>query len=261
MLLTVDVGNTQTSVGVWDGDALRGSLRFRTDRAQTADEWAAQLSALLPISCGVVLRDFAGVALASVVPSAGDALAAMAETYVGVAPLRAVPGVTDTGLTVAYDPPESLGADRLVNALAAWETWGKPQGADCIVVDYGTATKLEAVTAGGIYRGGAILPGVGLSLDALFDRAALLRRIPLTAPSAAIGTNTADALRSGILWGYGAQTDGLVRRFRAEMGDGPVRVIATGGWSGLVAPYAETVETVEPNLTLIGLRLLWERGR
>jgi len=193
-------------------------------------------------------------------------LESVCRTHIGVEPFVVTSAATDTGMVIHYDPVTSLGADRLVNAFAALHLYGTPRDSaaspGCIVVDYGTATKLEAVDRDGAYRGGVILPGVRISMEALFERAALLRQIPLApAPDSTIGSNTADALRAGILFGYGAQTDGLVRRFRAELAAPDARVIATGGLADLVAPHAETVEIVDTNLTVVGLRMLFERNR
>jgi type III pantothenate kinase len=199
------------------------------------------------------------VAMAYVVPPVGDALRDLARRHLDVEPL-VVTAASDTGLRIRYDPPAAVGADRIVNAVAAHVLFGGPERVACVVVDYGTATTLDAVSADGVYLGGALMPGIGISLDALFGQAALLSRVELVPPPAAIGANTADALRSGILLGYAAQTDGMVARFRRELGP-DTRVIATGGIAPLIAPHTTTIEVVDPNLTLTGLRLLHERSR
>lgn len=256
MLLAVDIGNTHTALGVFDGANLVADFRLRSTSARTADEWAALLISLLGgkgLSPGAVL----GVAVASVVPPVGEAWRDLARRYLRVEPL-VVAGDMDTGMPIRYHPPSSVGADRIANAVAVRALWGAPHNVPCVVVDYGTATKLEAVSADGVYLGGAILPGVGISQNALFAQAALLPRVPLRVPVRAIGTNTAEALSSGILLGFASQTDGLVARFVAELGPN-TRVIATGGFASLIAPHAKTIELVEPHLTLIGLRLLHER--
>jgi type III pantothenate kinase len=266
-LLALDIGNTNVTAGLFEDETLRAQFRLRTDTRQTSDEYAALIGSLIALYWdGASLRTIEGVAIASVVPPVTTTLERACRDHIGVAPYIVSSVNTPTGMPIDYDPVSSLGVDRLVNAFAAFHLYGKgeeggsPSG--CIVVDYGTATKLEAVDTQGVYRGGVILPGVGISMDALFERAALLRQIPLApAPSSAIGGNTADALRAGILLGYGAQTDGLVRRFRDEMGTPQVRVIATGGLADLVAPHAATVDRIDSNLTVVGLRMLFERNR
>ena len=264
-LLCLDVGNTNVTAGLFDDAALIARFRFRADARRTSDEYASLIASLVALHVeGAPLATIDAVAIASVVPGVTTTLQRACADYLGFAPYVVTAANTPTDLRIDYDPVGSLGADRLVNAHAAHTLYGTRDDGRrvaCIVVDYGTATKLEAVTADGVYRGGVILPGVGISMDALFERAALLRQIPLApTPASAIGGNTADALRAGILFGYGAQTDGLVRRFQAEMGDPDVRVIATGGLADLVAPHAETVEIVDADLTVTGLRLLYKRN-
>lgn len=256
MLLAIDIGNTHTTLGLFDGPNLVADFRLRSERSQTGDEFAALLTSLL-LARGIALGQITGVSMACVVPPVGDALRDLSRRYLNVEPL-VVSSTTDTGLTIHYDPPGAVGADRIVNAFAARVLWSEPENVPCVIVDYGTATTLDAVSRKGAYEGGALLPGVGISLDALFAHAALLSRVELTRPPAAIGKNTGDALRSGTLFGYAAQTDGMVRRFAAELGEG-TKVIATGGFARLIAPYCATIEIVDPNLTLTGLRLLHER--
>ncbi len=257
MLLAIDVGNTNTTLGVFDGEILVADFRLHSERTRTADEYAALLTSLL---LGKRLSPDAidGVAMAYVVPPVGGALRDLSRRHLGVEPLVVTAG-TDTGMPIRYDPPAAVGADRIVNAVAARALFGAPQNVPCVVVDYGTATTLDAVSADGVYLGGAHMPGIGISMDALFAQAALLSRVELTAPPAAIGANTADALRSGILLGFAAQTDGMVTRFVGELGEG-TRVIATGGIAPLITPYTTTIEVVDPNLTLTGLRLLHQRA-
>jgi type III pantothenate kinase len=266
-LLALDIGNTNVSVGLFDSSRLVVDFRLKTDASRPADEYAALLSSILALrSAGSAsFPEIGAVAICSVVPAVTVTMEIVCAKYLGVEPFLVNSAVTDTGLMIEYDPPSSLGADRLVNAYAARELHARGAAeagrhAACIVADFGTATKLEAVSADGRYIGGVILPGIGISLDALFGRAALLRQIPLTpAPADAIGRNTADALRSGILFGYAAQVDGLVSRFRSEMRQEMVRVIATGGHAPLVAPHSSTIDLTDLNLTVVGLRLLYER--
>lgn len=263
MLLAIDIGNTNTTLGLFDDDALVADFRLQSRRDRTGDEFAALIASLL-LTRGYGLGDIDGVAMAYVVPPVGTALRELAHRHLNVEPL-VVTSETDTGLKNLYNPPQAVGADRIVNAFAAralYAQYGENnRSAACVVVDYGTATTLDAVTAKGEYLGGAILPGIGISMDALFSRAALLSQVELTQPAAAIGTNTAEALRSGILYGYAAQTDGMTARFVGELSErgSDVRVIATGGIAPLIAPYTSTIEIVDVNLTLTGLRLLYER--
>jgi type III pantothenate kinase len=270
MLLAFDVGNTNTTIGLFDGADMVADFRLRSVRGRTGDEFAAQLVSLLGTK-GVTLGAITGFAMAYVVPPVGDALRDLARRHLNVEPFI-VDAATDLGIVNRYSPPSAVGADRIVNAFAARELYafasspggeGRGAPAACVVVDYGTATTLDALSAAGEYLGGALLPGIGISMDALFSHAALLSRVELSAPPAAIGTNTADALRSGILYGFAAQTDGMVSRFVKELaGDtaAEVRVIATGGIAPLIAPYTATVEVVDVNLTLTGLRLAYERA-
>lgn len=262
MLLALDIGNTNTTIGLFDGPELLADFRLRSVRDRTADEYGAQIAGLLGAR-GLTLKHVQAVAMAYVVPPVGSTLRELSRRYFHVEPLM-ITALTDLGLTVDYQPPASVGADRIVNAFAARELYkdatGKPQA--CIIVDYGTATTLDAVTQTGVYLGGALLPGIGISMDALFGHAALLSRVELSAPPQAIGKNTADALRSGLLLGYAAQTDGMVRRFVQEMeqmGETNIQVIATGGIAPLIAPFCETFHAVDVNLTLTGLRLAHER--
>jgi type III pantothenate kinase len=262
MLLTLDIGNTNTTLGIFDGPELVADFRLRSVRDRTGDEYASLIASLL-LTRGLSLSSLHGVAMAYVVPPVGGALRDLARRYVKVEPVVVTPQ-TDLGLTIRYEPITAVGADRVVNAFAARHLYPMPDGSPtaCIVVDYGTATTLDAVTADGVYLGGALLPGIGISMDALFEHAALLSRVELTPPPTAIGANTADALRSGILLGYAAQTDGMVARFLEEIGErDTVHVIGTGGIAPLIAPYARSLEIVDVNLTLVGLRLIYERLR
>jgi type III pantothenate kinase len=261
-LLALDIGNTNTTIGLFEGTELIADFRLRSVRDRTGDEYAALIASLL-LTRDLKMRDVSGFAMAYVVPPVGGSLRELAARHLpGVDPLI-VTAQTDLGLTIRYDPPSAVGADRIVNAFAARELYRRKDGtpAPCVIVDYGTATTLDAVTADGAYLGGAIFPGIGISMDALFSHAALLARVELTTPKAAIGANTAEALRSGILLGYAAQTDGMVERFVAEMGGDDIRVIGTGGIAPLVAQHTKTLQVVDVNLTLQGLRLAHERLR
>ncbi len=268
MLLAIDIGNTNTTLGLFDGETLLCDFRLQSRRDRTADEFAALIASLL-LTKGYGLGDITGMAMAYVVPPVGGTLRELATRHLNVEPLI-VTADTDTGLKNLYNPPHAVGADRIVNAFAAHALYARSgearqsafATAACVIVDYGTATTLDAVTAKGEYLGGAILPGIGISMDALFARAAMLSQVELSKPGNAIGTNTAEALRSGILYGFAAQTDGMTARFVGELAErgADVRVIATGGIAPLIAPYTNSIEIVDVNLTLTGLRLLYERS-
>lgn len=265
MLLAIDIGNTTISCGIYAGAERAADFRLLSDTKRPADEYAALLSASM-MSQGVMSSAITSVAISSVVPLLTQTISRFCLKRLALKPLI-VTGGTETGLKSRYSPPEALGADRLMNAFGAHRLYGEQGNKHCLVVDLGTATKFEAVTAEGDYLGGAILPGVGISLDALFSHAALLSRVDLTTiPQDAIGTNTADALRSGILFGYADLIDGMVGRLWTEMvaeladgaDDESVRIIATGGYASLIAPHCSTIDTVDELLTLNGLRLLHE---
>ena len=261
MLLVVDAGNTNVKFGVFQDEALRVQWRLRMDSARSADEYAALLYPLFA-QAGLAFSDITGLALASVVPAATPALLHFFHHAFGHAPLQ-INGLSDIGLRVAYDPPDAVGADRLMDAVAAVHKYGAP----CIVIDFGTATTFNAIatpTADGslpIYLGGAICLGIGVSLDALFARAAKIPPVALARPPQAIGGNTAHALQSGIVHGYAALVVGMVTRFRAEMDAPTCPVIATGGHAALIAHEADCISAVEPLLTLDGLRLVYHRNR
>jgi type III pantothenate kinase len=265
MLLAVDIGNTNIFFGVFAGAERAADFRLLTDARRPADEYGALLWAALAAQ-GATPSGITAVVVSSVVPALTTPLCAVFRRLFAAKPL-VITGETDTGLVNRYGTPGTLGADRWVNAFAARELYGENGTKHCIVVDMGTATKIEAVTAGGVYLGGAILPGVGISMDGLFLKAAQLARVELTRPHEAIATNTADALRSGILYGYADLVDGMVGRFWSEMvagmeegaADDSVRIIGTGGHVSLIAPQSATIDTVDEQLTLTGLRLLHER--
>lgn len=251
MLLTVDIGNSHTALAVFRGERLLHSWRLPSSREATPDGLAMVLRDLLAHH-GLSLGGIEGLALASVVPPLGDAWRELAAGYLACHALAVGPEM-ETGLRLEVDHPAEMGADRIADCVAGWRLYGAP----VIVVDCGTATKIEAIAAGGRYVGGAIAPGVAISTEALFSRAALLYRVPLVAPARALGKNTAQQVQAGVVFGFAGQIDALVERVREEMG-GARRVVATGGLCGLVAPASRTITEVDPALTLQGLRLIYE---
>jgi type III pantothenate kinase len=254
MLLAVDVGNTQTVFGVYEGDRLAASWRVATEAERTGDEVAALVGRLLELR-DLGFGDVTGVVLSSTVPLLVGSYEELAERYAGAPLLVLGPGVK-TGIPILYDDPREVGPDRIANAVAARERYGAP----CIVVDFGTSTNFDAVSSAGEYVGGVLAPGIEISMDALFLRAARLTKVDFVEPPAVIGKTTASALQSGLVYGFAGQVDGIVRRMREELGD-TAPVIATGGLADLIAPHSETIERVDPLLTLEGLRLVWERNR
>ena len=254
MLLVVDVGNTQTHFGTYRDDELVEHWRFATVRESTADELGAALRSLLELR-GVTLADLDASIVSSTVPQLGPEWSAMAERYLSHEMLVVGPGIR-TGMAIRYDNPREIGADRLVNAVAAYE---KVHGA-CIVVDFGTAITYDPVSADGEYLGGIITPGIEISMEALTARAAALPRIDIAPPRSLIGKSTIDAIRSGIVYGFAGQVDAIVRRLRGELGE-DTETIATGGLAASIVPFTETIDEIDDLLTLAGLRLLWERNR
>jgi type III pantothenate kinase len=253
MLLAIDVGNTNTVMGVFEGDELRHSWRVKTDARNTADELALTFQGLLtdiPVS---------GIAACSTVPAVMRELRAMLDRYYPNLPTVLVePGIR-TGVSILTDNPKEVGTDRICNTAAAHHL----VGAACIVVDFGTSTNFDCVSARGDFLGGALAPGIEISLDALAARAAQLRKVELVAPRSPIGKNTVESLQSGILYGFAGQVDGMVRRLSRELAPqdpDSIHVIATGGLATLVVDQSETVTRYEPELTLIGLRLIFERN-
>ena len=253
MLLVVDVGNTQTHIGAFDGEALAGEWRFTTVRDSTADEVGAALRAMLALR-GMAFGDLDASIVSSTVPQLGPEWAAMAGRYLGHAMPIVGPGVR-TGMPIRIDNPREVGADRLVNSVAAYER----VGAACVVVDFGTAITYDCVSEDGEYLGGIISPGIEISMEALTSRAAKLPRIDLTAPRQLIGKSTVDAIRAGVIYGFAAQVDGILDRLRDELGE-ETEAIATGGLAGTVVPYCEGIDDVDDLLTLTGLRLIHERN-
>ncbi|MBI3393539.1 MAG: type III pantothenate kinase [Nitrospirae bacterium] len=250
MLLAIDIGNTNIVAGVFDGPTLSRSWRIGTKLDRTADEYALVLSGLY--SAAERTRRVSQAVLSSVVPPLEAVLVEAVFRSFGVS-AAVVKAGWKTGLTLDIDRPDELGADRLVNAAAAFRRFGGP----LVVVDFGTATTFCAVTAEGVYKGGAILPGVEVGLDALSARTAKLPRIPLAAPPRAIGTNTVAAMQSGIVYGTASLVDGMAARFGRELGEKP-RGVATGGLAGVVARHCRSIREIVPDLTLEGLRLLYD---
>ena len=246
MLLAVDVGNTQTALGLYEGAELSEHWRLATERSSTADELGVLLAGLLDF--GVV----DGICLASTVPVLVREWTALADKWAGASLLVVEPGVK-TGIPIRYDDPREVGPDRIVNAVAAKERYGAP----VVVVDFGTSTNFDVVSPAGEYVGGVIAPGIEISMDALFARAARLVKVDYAAPPAVIGKTTVAGLQSGLVYGFAGQVDGIVDRIREELGAN-APAVATGGLADLVAPHSRTIETVDPFLTLDGLRMVWE---
>jgi type III pantothenate kinase len=254
MLLAVDVGNTQTALGLFEGETLAESWRVATEAERTGDELAALLVDLLDLR-DRSFDDVSGVCLSSTVPLLVRAYETLAEEHIG-APLLVLGPGTKTGIPILYDDPREVGPDRIANAVAARERYGSP----CIVVDFGTSTNFDAVSADGEYVGGVLAPGIEISMEALFARAARLTKVDFVEPEAVIGKTTTSSLQSGLVYGFAGQVDGIVERMRGELSDS-APAIATGGLAGLIAPHAKTIEKVDPLLTLDGLRLVWDRNR
>jgi type III pantothenate kinase len=253
MLLTVDVGNTNTVLGVFEGEELVKSWRVKTDPRTTADELWLQFNALVT---GYTLT---GLSICSTVPATLRELRTMINTYFADLPTTIVEPGTKTGVQLLVDNPKEFGADRIVNTLAAHTLYGGP----AIVVDFGTSTNLDVVSPKGEFLGGSLAPGIEISVDALASRAAQLRKVELIRPKSVIGKNTVEALQSGTIFGFAGQVDGLVDRITAELAldyDEAPTVIATGGLAPLIIGVAETIDEYEPDLTLIGLRLIHEKN-
>lgn len=254
MLLAIDVGNTNIVIGVFRGETLVHSWRLTTIRERTSDELGILVTSLCDRN-EIRQSDISGIVIASVVPPLTGTLVTMVTDYFGRVPLLFEPALNG-GIPILIDNPSEVGADRVINAIAAFASYGK--GLPIIVIDFGTATTFDAVSAKGEYLGGVICPGPQLSADALVQRTAKLPRIDVRKPPRVIGTNTVGAMQSGTFWGYVDMVEGLVRRMKGELGGAAV-VVATGGLASIVSPETPIVDHIDPELTLRGLRLVWER--
>jgi type III pantothenate kinase len=252
VLLAVDVGNTQTHLGAFEGERLVEHWRFQTRSGATGDELAERISGLFGL-CGMSFDEIDSVCVSSVVPPLGTQFEQLTERYLDAECLTIGPGVK-TGMPIRIDNPLEVGADRLVNAIAAYDRFQEA----CIVVDFGTGINVDVVSAEGEYLGGAIGPGLEISLTALIDRAARITRIDLEAPEAAIGRSSRAAIQSGFVFGFAGLIDGIVRRIEEELGE--ARLLATGGLASVVVPFTETIDEVDDLLTLKGLRLIHDRN-
>ena len=254
MLLAIDTGNTQTVIGLFDGTDLADHWRIATAAERTSDELALMIQQFLGFHGFSFDDQITGVVVCSGVPRITASLRDMTQRYFGFDALIIEPGVR-TGMPILYDNPKEVGPDRIADAVAAYEKYGGPT----VVVDFGTANTIEAISEKGEYLGGAIFPGIEISLDALFGRAAALRRVELVPPRNVIGKSTVESIQSGAIYGFSGQVDAMVDRFQAELGD--CTVVATGGLAELIIPHSRTIEHYEPWLTLEGLRIIWERNR
>jgi type III pantothenate kinase len=278
VLLVIDVGNTETVIGLYSRDdsdppaeesvgvgigteddptAPRGLThhwRLSTVPTRTPDEHAVLLTQLLDLEGLDIATSVTGIAVSSSVPQVTGELRQMATRWFSKLPCVVLGPGTKSGMPILYDNPKEVGADRIANAVGAYDLYGGP----CVVIDMGTATTVEAISEKGEYLGGAITPGVAISLEALYQHAAALRRVELVEPRSVIGRSTVESIESGTLYGFAAQVDGLAKRFMQELG--PSAVVATGGLSSLIAPHSDTIEHVEPWLTLHGLRIVYERN-
>ena len=251
MLLTIDIGNTNLTLGLYEGDKLGAHWRLATDHNRMPDEYGLQFLGLLQ-NAGKTLNDIQGISLASVVPPLTGRVVQACREYLKQEPLVVDAGVK-TGIKIRYEDPKAVGADRVCDAVAVMKLYGGP----ACVVDFGTATTFNAVTKDGEYLGGAITAGINLATEALFTHAAKLPRIDLQRPPNIIGRNTVHAMQSGLLYGYVSMVEGMVERFRKELGPG-MKVIATGGLATIIAQETDVIQIIAPWLTLDGLRILWD---
>ena len=254
MLLVIDIGNTNTVLGLYRGEVLVRSWRLHTDQARTTDEWALTVHELFSLA-GLPFADVKAIIISCVVPPVLFAFEELCRDYFRIEPYVVGPGIR-TGMPILYDNPQEVGADRIVNAVAAYAR----KRCSLIVVDFGTATTFDVISARGEYLGGAIAPGLVISADALYQRASKLPRVEIACPPQVIARNTVNSMQAGLFYGYVGLVDGIVGRMQQELRDDPY-VLATGGLAGLVAPYSQTISEVDAHLTLDGLRLIFERNQ
>ena len=254
MLLVIDAGNSNITLGVYRDEELLAQWRITTNPIRTVDEYGVEVRSLFE-RAEIPVRDIEAIVVASVVPQLNDTIKNMSEVYVGATPMF-VDHTTDTGLKILYDPASAVGIDRIVDAVAAVARYGKP----CIVVDFGTATTFNAVNSKSEYIGGLIAPGLKISAEALFTRTAKLPRVEIKRPPKVIATSTIEAMQSGLFYGYTSLVDGILRRMIEEMRETP-RIVATGGLASVIADGCELFEVVDDTLILEGLRLIYQRGR
>ena len=259
MLLAIDVGNTNVTIGVFEGESLVHNWRLAALRERTADELGIFVTRLFE-QTNVAAASVSGIAVASVVPPLTRPMEEMCERYFGQSALLV--DATNAGIPIRYSPAADVGADRIVNAVAALKKYGQTQTVPIIVVDFGTATTFDVISREGEYVGGVICPGIGISAEALFQRAARLPRVDVRKPAGVVGQTTVHAMQSGLFFGYVSMVDGIVARMRAEL-DGGDRApcIATGGMAEILAGETTAIERVEPDLTLQGLRIIWARNQ
>ena len=251
MLLAIDIGNTNINLGVFEGPLLKSTWRIASDQHRLTDEYGLQIVSMLPLK-GVDPQEVTDACLCSVAPTLTSTFEEICATYFKVDPLTVTAGVK-TGVRILYDAPRDVGADRIVDAVAALHLYGGP----VIIVDFGTGTVFDAVSRDSEYLGGAIAPGINVAADALFLSTSQLRRVDLTPPKSAIGRNTIAALQSGLVWGYVGLVEGMVARFKEEVG-GDAKVVATGGLAEVIAKETSVFDTVNPDLTVVGLRIIHE---
>ncbi len=254
MLLVIDIGNTNTVLGIYAGQTLKNDWRIGTDKDRTVDEYAMLIDNLFRLS-GLQFSDLDAVIVSSVVPPMLDTMEGLCQRYFDLKPYIVGPGMK-TGMPIQYDNPREVGADRIVNAIAAYEK----SKCGLIVVDFGTATTFDVISADGCYQGGAIAPGVGISADALFERASKLPRVEFSRPDQIVAKNTVNSMQAGIFFGYVGLVEGIVSRMKKELSALP-KVVATGGLAASISTATSCIDLVEPFLTLEGLRLLYERNR
>ncbi|PZC48196.1 MAG: type III pantothenate kinase [Chloroflexi bacterium] len=251
MLLAIDIGNTNVAIGAFEGDQLKATWRLATDPRRLSDQYGLELHGLLPLK-GVTISEIEGCALCSVVPTLTPAFEEVCRSLFGVEPLVVGTG-TKTGVRVLYDNPRDVGADRIVDAAAAFQLYGGPT----IIVDFGTATVFDAVSGQGEYLGGAIAPGILIAAESLVQNTSQLRRVELVRPKRVVGTNTIASLQAGLFYGYVSLVEGMVARFKEDLGS-DARVVATGGQASLIAQDTEVFDYVNPDLTLLGLRQIYD---